>query len=172
MSSPTEPAPLRHPAILSVICQKCDASQKKKEVQDKRSNCCSEIPEKVTANSGRQMGKWISGCAEGREIEIIALELPWPSIGWHDQKLVCTNEDWELLANSVLVWGQSLRSLPDQANNFVLSCRWNLVLVGFNRGLLSTLISSISEGPSHSLREIGRVALDFHNEPDRKTGLF
>lgn len=66
--------------MMPIICQKCDVSQKK-EAQDKRSNCGSDVPENVAESSGRQMGKLISASAEAREIEMIAMELPWPSIG-------------------------------------------------------------------------------------------
>lgn len=49
---------------------------RKKEAQNKRSNCCSEVPA-IAVSSGKQ----ISACAEERGLEIIAVGLPWPSIG-------------------------------------------------------------------------------------------
>lgn len=54
---------------------------REKKAQDKRSNCCSEVPEKVAAISRRQLGKQISAFVEGKEIEIIAMELHCHSIG-------------------------------------------------------------------------------------------
>lgn len=66
--------------MMPIICQKCDVSQKK-EAQDKRSNCGSDVPENMAESSGRDMGKLISESAEGGEIEIIAMELPWSIVG-------------------------------------------------------------------------------------------
>lgn len=119
-----------------IICQKCDVSQAKRGArQDKRSSCFSEAPEKVAVSSGRQMGKGISACIVERSgaccngATLAQYWLALPKINMH-------YEDRVLLANSVLLWGHSLRSLPDQPNNFVLSYSWNSVLVAFNIGFL------------------------------------
>jgi len=44
-------------------------------MQDKRSNCTSEAPEKVAVSSGRQIKKQISACGKETETVTIAMEL-------------------------------------------------------------------------------------------------